>query len=50
MFNNANVLFRVRFENGTSVVARSEQGSDPIEKGRTKRKQKSLPSPHDADE
>ena len=46
MFNNANVLFRVRFENGTSVVSRSEQGSDPgtenIEKGGTKRKQKTL--------
>jgi structural maintenance of chromosome 2 len=25
MFNNANVLFRVRFENGTSVVSRNEQ-------------------------
>jgi structural maintenance of chromosome 2 len=25
MFNNANVLFRVRFENGTSVVTRTQQ-------------------------
>lgn len=25
MFNNANVLFRVRFENGTSVVSRNQQ-------------------------
>lgn len=27
MFSNANVLFRVRFENGTSVVSRTEQQS-----------------------
>jgi structural maintenance of chromosome 2 len=27
MFNNANVLYRVRFENGTSVVARTTQQS-----------------------
>ena len=27
MFSNANVLFRVRFENGTSVVTRTEQQS-----------------------
>jgi structural maintenance of chromosome 2 len=27
MFNNANVLFRVRFENGTSVVSRNEQSN-----------------------
>ncbi len=37
MFSNANVLFRVRFENGTSVVSRTEQqntgtatGSAPV--------------------
>ena len=29
MFSNANVLFRVRFENGTSVVDRHEQHNDP---------------------
>jgi structural maintenance of chromosome 2 len=46
MFNNANVLFRVRFENGTSVVSRNEQrveiedaeNSEPVVTQTTKKK------------